>query len=246
MHFVLSLTVSESKRLIAKGVVETDMVKNAMQQGIVAIDYGSTNGYIIEEITGEAFNKLNFVAGRTLPSGYQGPELSFASPDFVMRKGERLDVKGPDIIQEMGPGDVYIKGANAMNYDKNQTGVLIGAPTGGGVGSTLGRIVARRICYLHPVGLEKNMSADLHQVAECLNKDKEGKGPTLWVVPGDIFTEIEALRILAGVETHQIAAGGIGGAEGAVWLAVYGTDKQLDKAKEVLSSIEGERPFTQS
>ena len=47
MHFVLSLTVSESKRLIAKGVAQTDSVKNALEQGILAVGPGSTNGYVI-------------------------------------------------------------------------------------------------------------------------------------------------------------------------------------------------------
>ncbi len=46
MHMITSLTVSESKKLIAKGVAQTDMVRNAMQQGILVIGPGSTNGYI--------------------------------------------------------------------------------------------------------------------------------------------------------------------------------------------------------
>jgi len=243
MHFVLSMTVSESKRLIAKGVAQLDYVKRALDKGVLAVGPGSTNGYVIEEITGEAIEKASFVAGRTLPYGYDGPKMSYSRPDLVIKKGERLDVSARDILQEMGPGDVYVKGANAINHDLKQTGVLIGDPTGGGVGFSLGPVVARRIRYLHPVGLEKNMSADLDEVADCLSKDTEGKGPTLWVIPGDIFTEIEALEVLAGVETHQIASGGIGGAEGAVWLAVYGTGQQLDRAKEVIGSVRGEEPF---
>jgi len=243
MHFIFSMTVSESKRLIAKGVVQLDYVKRALDQGILAIGPGSTNGYVIEEITGEALDKASFVAGRTLPHGYDGPKMSYTRPDLVMKQGKRLNVTGRDILNEMRPGDVYVKGANAINYDLKQTGVLIGDPTGGGVGFTLGPVVARRIRYLHPVGLEKNMSADLDEVADSLNRDKEGRGPTLWVVPGDIFTEIEALEVLAGVEAHQIAAGGIGGAEGAVWLAVHGTRQQLDRAKEVIGAVRGEPPF---
>ena len=39
--------------------------------------------------------------------------------------------------------------------------------------------------------------------------------------PGVIFTEIEALHVLTGVEAMHVAAGGVGGAEGAVWLQIH-------------------------
>ena len=44
MHHVISLTVSESKRLIAKGVAQADFVKCAINEGTLAIGSGSTNG----------------------------------------------------------------------------------------------------------------------------------------------------------------------------------------------------------
>jgi len=246
MHIVVSLTVSESKRLIGKGVAQADFVRRAMEAGTLAIGSGTTNGYVVEEITGERFDKRQFVTGRTLPSGYDGPKLGYTQPDLVIRKGERLDIKASEALAEMGPGDVYAKGVNAINYELNQAAVLIGHPTGGGVGNALGTIVAKRVRYLHPVGLEKNMSADLDIIADSLSKDREGKGPTLWVVPGDIFTEIEALRVLAGVEAIQVASGGIGGAEGAVWLGIAGDAKQLDKAQVIIESVRGEAAFTEA
>ena len=246
MHHVISLTVSESKRLIAKGVAEADFVKRAMNEGTLAIGSGSTNGYVIEEITGERFDKKTLVTGRTMPSGYDGPKLSYTHADLVICKGERLDIKASKAVAEMGPGDVYAKGVNAINYERDQAGVLIGHPTGGGVGATLGTIVARRITYLHPVGLEKSTPADLDEVAESLQEDRDAKGPTLWVVPGVIFTEIEALKVLADVDAIPAGAGGIGGAEGAVWLAMFGTADQLKKAEEVVASVRGEPPFTES
>lgn len=244
MHQVLSLTVSESKRLIAKGVARADFVRRALDEGTFAMGSGTTNGYLFEEITGEKIDKKRLVTGRTLPSGYDGPKLTYDHPDLVIRKGERLSVKAAEALAEMGPGDVYVKGANALNYALNQAAVLVGHPTGGGVGAAIGTVVARRIRYLHPVGLEKDTSTDLNVIAERLNGDSGGKGPTLWVVPGDIFTEIEALRALADVDAAQVAAGGVGGAEGAVWLGIFGGEKQLDKAKAVIEEIRGEPPFT--
>jgi len=246
MHIVTSLTVSESKRLIAKGVARADFVRRAMEEGTLAIGSGTTNGYLVEEIVGEKIDKKTFVTGRTLPHDYRGPNLSYTHPDLVIRQGERLNIKASAALAEMGPGDVYVKGVNAINYERQQAAVLIGHPTGGGVGAALGPVIARRICYLHPVGLEKSVSADLDEVAELLNQDADGKGPTLWVVPGIIFTEIEALRVLAGVEAIPASAGGIGGAEGAVWLAMFGSSEELDKGQELIESVRGEPPFSEA
>jgi len=245
MHLVLSLTVAESKRLIGKGVAAADFIRRAMAEGILAVGSGTTNGYVIEELTGEPFDKKKMVTGRTLPHGYKGPKFSYEHPDLVIRKGERLDVKMADILEEMGPGDVYAKGVNAINYERGQAAVLIGHPTGGGVGRALGTVTARRIRYLHPVGLEKSVPYDLDLAAARLNRDREGKGPTLWVVPGDIFTEIEALKVLADVDAIPVGAGGVGGAEGAVWLGLFGNTHQLETAQGVIESIRGEPPFVE-
>lgn len=244
MHFVTHLTVSESKRLIGKGVARTDFVRRAIEEGILAVGSGTTNGYVVEEITGERIAKERFVTGKTLPAGYAGPRFAYELPDLVIRKGERLQARASEILAEMGPGDVYAKGLNAINYERKQGAVLIGHPTGGGVGAALGTVTARRIRYLHPVGLEKSVPFDLNEAAAML-KDPEGKGPTLWVVPGDLFTEVEALAVLSGARAVPVAAGGVGGAEGAVWLAVFGDKAQLDKAEEAIDSVRGEPPFVQ-
>ncbi len=53
MRLNIVLTVSESKRLIAKGVAKLEFVQKARQEGTVAIAKGSTNGYVVEEILGK-------------------------------------------------------------------------------------------------------------------------------------------------------------------------------------------------
>ena len=69
--------------------------------------------------------------------------------DLVILKGERLAMKASEALADMGPGDVYVKGVNAVNYERKQAAVLIGHTTGGGVGAAIGTVVARRIVYLH-------------------------------------------------------------------------------------------------
>jgi hypothetical protein len=255
MHLITSLTVSESKRLIAKGILKDPRVEKALKEGRVAVVPGTTTGYIMEELLGRfpkgidekafgaVFDKHKFVAGRTLPSGYDGPKLENTLPAILFQGDEIKVMSAGEAAREMKAGDVFIKSVNAINYELDQAGVLIGHPEGGNVGEALGPIAARRILYLHPVGLEKNVCTDLEQAARLVAEDGDGKGPTLWMVPGPLFTEIEALEVLAGVDAVPISSGGVGGAEGAVWLAIFGDQKTLDKAREVIDGVKGEPPF---
>ena len=54
---VVVLTVSESKRLIAKGVANLDIVKKALERGMIAIAKGTTNGYVVEELLNKRIDK---------------------------------------------------------------------------------------------------------------------------------------------------------------------------------------------
>jgi hypothetical protein len=71
-------------------------------------------------------------------------------------------------------------------------------------------------------------------------------GEKVWLVPvvsGLVITEIQALAMLAGVEARMIASGGIGGSEGAVVLLIEGTERNVDKAYEIVESVKGEAPI---
>jgi hypothetical protein len=63
-------------------------------------------------------------------------------------------------------------------------------------------------------------------------------------VPGDVVTEIDALKILTGVRAEMVAAGGVSGAEGGVWLNLEGSPEQLQESEKILHSISSEPPFT--
>ncbi|MGZ7044582.1 MAG: hypothetical protein ACXVHY_08315 [Methanobacterium sp.] len=68
-------------------------------------------------------------------------------------------------------------------------------------------------------------------------------GPRLLPVPGEIITEIEAISILTGARAEQVAGGGVSGAEGSIWLAVSGTDEEVDSAQKLLNKIIKEPNF---
>jgi hypothetical protein len=246
MKMNVVLTVSESKRVIAKGIVKWDLVREALEKRTVAIAKGTTNSYIAEEILGKGLDKRSYCTGVTLPERTTHKGATSAKlPDLVLKKGERLDVSVTDAVKEMGPGDVFMKGANALNYERRQAAVLIGHPTGGTVGATIGTVTARRIQWVIPVGLEKSVPVDLEAAARRMNQpdDETNYAPCLWPVNGLIFTEIEAVRVLTGAEAMPVSAGGIGGAEGSVRLLVCGDRNQLENTEKILEGIRGEPAF---
>ena len=49
MKSVVTLTGSESKRLVAKGIVKMDKVQEALHNGIIAIDGGTSGAYVADE-----------------------------------------------------------------------------------------------------------------------------------------------------------------------------------------------------
>lgn len=241
------LTVAESKRLIAKGVAALPVVRQALTSGMIALGTGSTNSYVYEELLGETIDRTAYRSGLILPSGKKSADYAHLAPrtlpDLVLRRGRPVtDLDRFSAVKEMGPGDVFIKGANALSADRRVAAVLIGADDGGTVGQTLGHILGKGITLVVPVGLEKLVSHDLHESAAALLQP-DAPGPRLAPLPGTIVTEIEALEVLTGARARQIAAGGVGGAEGGVWLLLEGDQGQLDAARALIDGIHGEPPW---
>lgn len=236
------LTVAESKRLIAKGVVALPEVKKAFAEGIVVVAEGTTNAYLLEELLGIKIDKRLYRSGITIP---KEPEKLHEPPGervvgVVFRKGkvaEDLDRK--NAVNYMSREDVYIKGANALDYDRHRAGILIGEPTSGTIGAVMGQIVGKKIPLIIPVGLEKLVYDDINELHK-LASEEDYEGPSLFPITGTIVSEIEALKTLTGVDATLYAAGGIAGAEGAVRLLIMGTNDEVENTLKLVESIRGE------
>lgn len=243
------LTVAEGKRLIARAVARIPAVREALRDGLIAIGKGSTNAYVAEELLGRPIEKAGYLLGNTQPSVGAQPLSATPIAEIVLRNGE--PVEGLSVIDAaltMKPGDVVLKGANALSPDRRMAGVLIGNPTGGTAGNTLGHVIGKGVTQIIPVGLEKTIPGDLWDVASRVNDAREviGSLPRFWISQGTIVTEIEALAILAGVEARAIGAGGINGAEGSVWFLVDGERERVDAALREVESVLGEPAFADS
>ena len=242
----VGLTVAESKRLIAKGVAALPQVQRALKAGLVAGAPGTTNGYVLQELWGEEFELRRYRSGVTTPeaSGYVVLHQDLI-PDVVFNKGKvDKELDRASCIAKMGIGDVYIKGANALDYLGGMAGILIGSSVGGTIGGALPGIIGKKIELVIPVGLEKLVYEDLNELHHLASAGEfDGGVPNLWPVSGTIITEIEALGILTGVDAYLYSAGGVAGAEGSVRLLIEGTDEELEKATELIESIKGEPPY---
>lgn len=248
------ITPAAGKRLIAKALLKNSPINKALKCGTVVIIAGTTNGYVSEEILSkidqiEDFSRKRFFRGIVLPpggpvttSGRISDETSFPG-DVVIKEG--VWQKGLtifDVVNDLKEGDVILKGINALNYSKRQAAIYIGDPFGGTIGASIQAVVGRRVRLILPVGLEKRVFGDLNDLALKLNTPG-ALGPRLLPVTGEIFTEIEAIKGLTGAEAELIAGGGVSGAEGSIWLAISGSEEQINSAEKLIKSISSEKPF---
>jgi hypothetical protein len=249
------LTPAAGKRLIGLAAAAHPAVQTALKSGTVVIVAGTTNGYVAEEILkslgqADGFNRNRFIRGITLPSARPVTEMgrlldeSQFPGDVVITGGKwQPGMTIFDAVDNLKEGDVILKGANAVDLSRQRAAILIGHPKGGTIMTALQAVIGRRVRLVLPVGLEKRVSGDLDQLAALLNTPG-ASGLRLFPVSGDIITEIEALALLSGTTATLVAAGGVGGAEGSIWLAVSGTSEEEEAAQKVLKQVEGEPPFT--
>ncbi len=248
------ITPAAGKRLIGKALATHSSITDALKKGTVVIVAGTTNGYVAEEILtaigqSKDFSRKRFFRGVVLPpskprsdSGRLYDDNNF-SGDVVIKKGVwKKGLTIYDVVDQLNEGDVIIKGANSLDLTRKKAAIYIGHPEAGTIGAALPVVVGRRVRLIIPVGLEKRVSCDLEDIAKKLNVPGL-IGPRLLPVNGEVFTEIEALDILCNVKTDLIAAGGVSGAEGSVWLGITGDDNSLDIAERVIKSVSFEEPF---
>lgn len=248
------ITPAAGKRLIAKALLKHPSIVEALKSRTVAIIAGTTNGYVAEEILQsigqiEDFSRERFFRGVVTPpeiekssTGRLKDETGFPGDviitDGVWDKGKTIF----DVVDNLGRGDVILKGANALDPVRREAAIYIGDPRGGTIVAALQAVVGRRVKLILPVGLEKRVFGDLQQTSMKLNEPYQ-TGPRMLPVSGEIFTEIDAIKHLTGCEADLIAAGGVSGAEGSVWLLLDGSNDDLLSARKIMDSVSREEPF---
>jgi len=248
------LTASAGKRLIAGGMASHPDILSVLKTGTLVIIAGTTNGYVAEEVLSligqaQGFDRRRFYRGVVLPP-YQSATDSGRSPDGVGFPGDVVIDHGVwqkgqtifDAVDRLKQGDVILKGANALDLSRNRAAILIGDARGGTIGAAMQAVTGRRVRLIIPIGLEKRIHDDLELIAERLNSPS-GQGPRLWPVPGQVFTELDAIKTLTGATAEMIAGGGVCGAEGSIRLLVTGGNEEMNAVESLIKTVGPEPPF---
>jgi hypothetical protein len=240
----ITLTPTESKRLIAKAVAKLPEVLNAFRNGIVIVTVGTTNAFVAEELLGHKIDKEKFAAGIVLPKGTCVLPAEKRTKEIIIRKGKVVDDKMEDVLLDMTSNDVFIKGANALDPSW-MAGVFLASRRGGTVGKIWGILISRGVNLIVAVGLEKFIPSKITDLTQLAGIDKASfsTGVPIGISPllGKVITELEAINILTGADAIALGKGGISGAEGSVTLLVRGVTQQLARVKQLVTAIKCER-----
>jgi hypothetical protein len=244
MQALFTVTPAESKRLIAKAIVALPEIQRAKKNGYLLVGRGSTNAYIVEELLGKNIKKEGYVAGQVIKGVFCVLGGEERTKPVTFHKGEALAVEPNTVLDKLTPGDILLKGANAVDPGGN-VGVAMASPIGGTMGQFYMAMKARGLDIIFPVGLEK-MIPSVELAAQyagtmTLGKTIGAKVGMACVTDCRVFTEIEAMESLFEITAVHFASGGWGGAEGCVTLAVEGPDAKVNKCmKFIEQKIKGE------
>jgi len=245
---IVVLTPSESKRLIAKAIAILPEVKTAVAKGLLVIGWGTTTVYVAEEILGRPIpNKIDFASGviseGELNANHPATKTIFP---FVLQDGRPSELHQRAALRSFKPGDVFIKGANALDVN-GDIGILIAAETGGSAYDAWYATSIRSGLFICPVGLEKLVPSVRDVANKCgIYRFKYSIGVPVSLITfstAKVVTEIQAIQVLTGAHAYQVASGGIAGSEGAVTLVLEAEAQVLDRAFELVKSVKGEPPM---
>jgi len=252
MKAQVTLTPAEGKRLIAKAISCMDSVQKAYQEGILIIATSTTTAYVAEELMGKEINKGMFTAGVVTKEGASITKADGRYKHYVFDKGVLKECTTPELVPylaRMGPDDVMIKGANAID-PFGAAGILLAGSGGGTIGTAWGHLIRNGAQLIIAAGLEKLVPGPLDGVAPMMGTEVIDKAMGwkcgMMVVQGQIITEMEAMKLLFGVDVIPVAGGGIDGAEGCKIFLLWGPAENVELAFEVLSEIKGEPKLSTS
>lgn len=244
MKALITLTSSESKRLIAKGLAVLPSVQIALEKHTIIVAGGTSNAFVAEELLKvQIEDKSGYTIGIVTKGELGISQSSKKTAPYVISEGQALAISWKEYLPKLQAGDIFIKGGNALDHT-GLAAVMVSDSMGGTIGAAQGILYARGIQLIVPIGLEK-MIPDVRLAVEFMTKSpldqscrhKVGLIPMLGAT---VVTELTALETLYSVQARCIAAGGVDGSEGAVVIAIEGLNDEVQKAIRDINFIKGE------
>ncbi len=248
MKTVFTLTSAESRRLIAKAVVQMPAFKKAWESAYVLLAGGTTNAFIAQEMLGrDGIDPAHCTVGLStdglLCVTHPASRKSFPNVFF---KGEAVDKALNDALCDFHEETIVIKGANAVDMQGN-VGIVTAGFDGGTIPRVIGPVTSNGLKYITPVGLEKlvpSVPESCRAVGARSIDISMGADFGMYCLSNTIVvTELEAIKMMFGLPAVLVCCGGVGGNEGAVTLAVEGEEAQVKALVAFLESeVKGEPP----
>lgn len=235
----VTLTVEEGKEIIALGILKHALFLKSFDEGKIIFKGGTTVSKITEKLLGVSLR----ISGRITTRGTVSSLKALDTPHSILLCNNKWNNIDKTIVEEVNgltKDDLIICGANAFDY-KGKAAMMAGSPGGGNPGESLSSWFSEGASVLIPVGIEKMIPGDLDEIIK--KSSRTGKslswGMAVGLLPiyGEIFTEVEAIKMLADVECFVIGAGGLVGAQGCATLEIWGSEDELDKIIEILIGV---------
>ena len=214
MKAQILLTPTGAKHLIAKALIKyLDLKKR------VYIAYGTTNQYLLYHL-GIKTSKL-YAAGCNVKGKFNVTKER--DKIIILENKKIINIENFDISSD----DIFIKGANALWYngEKKEAAVAAADKNGGTYGNFYIKAVCRGAKIVIPVGHEKLIPYFV-KTTQNVNFSTGSKIAMLKFFAGEIFSEIEAFKVLFDLKAEVFLAGGIEDSKGAVGFLVEGRKAQ--------------------
>jgi len=140
----------------------------------------------------------------------------------------------------MGPGDLFVTGANALDAF-GHAALLIGSSGGGGYGTCMPFLYTEGIRTLILTSVMKLIPGDLTRLNPQISRKKcdfsYGMACSLAPIPGEVLTEAQAIESYARVNALVFAKGGFSGAEASVAIQIEGEQEEVEKVLHLVEQI---------
>ncbi|MBF0589089.1 MAG: hypothetical protein HQL53_08180 [Magnetococcales bacterium] len=241
---VVVVRPAEGRRLIGEAVAALPQVKQRQQNGHMVVVGGSTNRHLIRHLTEGDPGCASFAIG-WIRAGQldETPRETRGEGPFLFEDGKVSRGWPGHLLERFGPGDLYIKGANALDAD-GHVSVLMGSPVGGTIGAALTILLARGGELIVPVSMQK-LIPSVPKSCGLLGQGVVGRvmgSMPVGLMPimagtATVITEVEAFKTLFNVRAIQVAAGGLADCAGAMVFHLQGAPDGIESAWERLLEI---------